>query len=582
MLALLFFLQVQAIRIPLIRRDNGRTIQSIEAELNRFGQKYDLLEKRANVGITGVVQDAAVDVDFMYLATISVGTPAQSVQVQIDTGSSDLWVPSSKCSQCSAKTMAGPLYDNTKSSTALTGSDFGITYGSGSVMCQKTTDIVSIAGVSVQQSFGSCYQEYQVLYPASGGILGLGFSQNSKSGGKSYIDQAWSDGLIDSPVFALSLSDAADTNELTIGDYDSTASGVLNWMPGLSTKHFAISLDAIQVNGNTITTINGQSMIAIIDTGSSLITGPPAAVKQLYSQIAGSIYSGSSTTGTYAFPCNTQAVVSMVFGGIAYSMPASALIAGYADDKSMCIGAIAAGVIGIESSDTVAWLVGDAFLKTVYSVFDMGQNRIAFGKKTGRTAVKGSFTTVDVADVTATAAGPFAGLAGSPAATVTQQAFHVVAGNVVPSVVPAVPQANGLIAATVKLAVQPSSSVLPSTLLTSKSATSSGSITFPISTTSIALPSTTTRTSVSSMPSAPSVSTSAVTVPLTSALYVPASQPSTRIASSLTSASSSASASASASASVLALAATASSGSTNHAPILLFLITFALQIFLAL
>lgn len=39
----------------------------------------------------------------LYYANLSVGTPPQSLSVQIDTGSSDLWVPSSQAAFCSSR-----------------------------------------------------------------------------------------------------------------------------------------------------------------------------------------------------------------------------------------------------------------------------------------------------------------------------------------------------------------------------------------------------------------------------------------------------------------------------------------------
>lgn len=53
------------------------------------------------------------EVDMLYYAGFLIGTPGQSLTFDIDTGSSDLWVPSPLCSACTDKNS----YDGTQSST---------------------------------------------------------------------------------------------------------------------------------------------------------------------------------------------------------------------------------------------------------------------------------------------------------------------------------------------------------------------------------------------------------------------------------------------------------------------------------
>ncbi|KAG6822690.1 hypothetical protein H0H93_005073, partial [Arthromyces matolae] len=89
------------------------------------------------------------DSDESYFASINIGTPAQTFNVILDTGSSDLWVADTSCATCSSST---PRYDSTKSSSFVTANqNTQIKYGSGDVAGVVGTETVSMGPFTVAQ-----------------------------------------------------------------------------------------------------------------------------------------------------------------------------------------------------------------------------------------------------------------------------------------------------------------------------------------------------------------------------------------------------------------------------------------------
>jgi saccharopepsin len=70
--------------------------------------------------------------------------------VVLDTGSSNLWVPSSKCTSIACFLHA--KYDATSSSTyKANGSEFAIRYGSGSLEGYVSHDTMTIGGLTIKE-----------------------------------------------------------------------------------------------------------------------------------------------------------------------------------------------------------------------------------------------------------------------------------------------------------------------------------------------------------------------------------------------------------------------------------------------
>ncbi|KAH8916295.1 hypothetical protein BT69DRAFT_793667, partial [Atractiella rhizophila] len=74
------------------------------------------------------------------------------------------------------------------------------------------------------------------------------------------------------------------------------------------------------------------------------------------------------------FPCNSAPTVSFSFSGKAWAMSADTFSLGQVSSgSSSCVGSIVGEDLGLN-----AWIVGDSFLRNVYSVYDYTNERVGF------------------------------------------------------------------------------------------------------------------------------------------------------------------------------------------------------------
>jgi hypothetical protein len=159
---------------------------------------------------TGSVAANPAEYDTEYLSPVQIGTPAQTLNLDFDTGSADLWVFSSETprSQINGQTVYSPA----KSSTAkkLSGYSWSIQYGDGSSSSGDVySDVVTVGGLSVSGQAVECAQTVSSSFTSDSdldGLLGLSFSTLntvSPTSQKTFFDTAKSS--LTSPVFTADL-----------------------------------------------------------------------------------------------------------------------------------------------------------------------------------------------------------------------------------------------------------------------------------------------------------------------------------------------------------------------------------------
>jgi saccharopepsin len=156
---------------------------------------------------------------------ITIGTPPQSFKVVLDTGSSNLWVPSSSCNSIACYLHS--KYDSSSSSTyKKNGSDCAIQYGSGSLEGFVSRDVVTIGDLKIKnQDFAEATSEPGLAFAFGkfDGILGLGFDTISVNKIVPPFYNMLQQKSLDEPVFAFYLGDSnkdGDNSEATFGGID--------------------------------------------------------------------------------------------------------------------------------------------------------------------------------------------------------------------------------------------------------------------------------------------------------------------------------------------------------------------------
>nr|XP_029061481.1 LOW QUALITY PROTEIN: pregnancy-associated glycoprotein 2-like [Monodon monoceros] len=308
--------------------------------------------------------------DLAYVGNISIGTPPQQFKVVFDTGSADLWVPSTYCDSvpCYTHNVFNPHVSTT---FRLSGMPVDLTYGSGRMVGFLGYDTVRIGKlIDMGQPFGLSKSQYGMEHAPFDGILGLGYPSLATQGTTPIFDTLKRRSLIPQPVFAFYLSSQKENGSmLMLGGVDhSYHKGKLQWIPVSQPHYWQITMNRITVNGVVFGCFRGCQ--AIVDTGTSFLVGPSRVVTALRRLIGARLVDNE-----YAVSCSYVArLPTIVFSinGNNYPLPPQAYIR--KNLRGQCFSNFGGGTENMSHSET--WILGDVFLRLYFSVYDRGNNRV--------------------------------------------------------------------------------------------------------------------------------------------------------------------------------------------------------------
>ncbi|GAA5885294.1 hypothetical protein JCM16303_005992 [Sporobolomyces ruberrimus] len=345
---------------------------------------YQQLEKRASdysdLGFDGQALLTCLSLDAtvaVYTGPISIGTPPETFQVYFDTGSSDLSVASTSCTDpsCGSKKQ----YDTTRSTTAKS-TTFRVqsSWGSGTsgngLLVRDTVTIgrstVNTQDVVAQTSIGT-----YVSTRASDGVVGLGFRDLSAARSYAFPFTLFQQG--GSQYFSMLLSRTPGKSKISFNGYDRKyLANSPTWYPVSKDKDqqfrtfWQIGFSTPYVNNRPAW--KGFSNFAF-DSGSSLIIAPPDAAVEFWAAVP---QSRKENDSYWSYSCARPPRVAIAFArqlGKKFTINSLDFNLGpLSTDNTRCIGAVVGQNLGLDDT----WILGEAFFRSFYMIFDVSQNRI--------------------------------------------------------------------------------------------------------------------------------------------------------------------------------------------------------------
>ncbi|CAG8759986.1 10275_t:CDS:2, partial [Acaulospora colombiana] len=189
--------------------------------------------------------------------------------------------------------------------------------------------------------------------------------------------------------------DIAPGGQFTLGGRNTSLfTGDVTFVELLQQDYWTVPLTSIMIpsstggNGQTLTP-TAQEATAIIDSGSTIITGPTDMVEAFYAAIPNAVKGETvdrSLEGNWVIPCDTNINPQFTFGSATVTLPASVLKEApinftshstshstTTSSQQICLGAlVSSSTLAGDSSQGPAWIFGDSLLKGTYTVFRYG------------------------------------------------------------------------------------------------------------------------------------------------------------------------------------------------------------------
>ncbi|CAE6429822.1 unnamed protein product [Rhizoctonia solani] len=267
-----------------------RNVRTSISELHEVNQDPD-------DGMT-VVPSQDIQNDTEYACPVTIGTPGETLTLDFDTGSADLWVWSSQARVSKADMKGRGIYNPSKSRTSkkLRGHTWEVRYGDGSSVSGVVyLDTIVIGDITVENQAVEVARELSDDFLQAGcdGLVGLGFprlNQVQPNQQKTPMENMIEQGVIKDPIFTVKLDKRDSRGFYTFGFIDETVHCSKFYWQKINKENGWWEVPSAYIKIGDEIYDRGSDNTAIIDTGTTLVLLDDETVEKLYSKVEGATY----------------------------------------------------------------------------------------------------------------------------------------------------------------------------------------------------------------------------------------------------------------------------------------------------
>ncbi|XP_001988893.2 lysosomal aspartic protease isoform X1 [Drosophila grimshawi] len=386
--------------VQLVRNSNREdSLKTLQFETTALQSKFRLRVSRTKANVTAQSEPQlplgnAYNTE--YYGEIQIGS-SQKFKVLFDTASSNLWVPSIQCPPDNC-TRLHRYNSSLSSSHVANGKPFQIQYATRNnqptiLKGFLSADNVTLAGLSIKrQTFAEITSLPPGIFSRANfdGIFGLGLKEIAIDGIVPPIYNLFQQGLISQPTFSIYLNrtntGVVDSNggKLILGPSDQTLySGCMTYVPLSKIGYWQLTVGSI-VMGNDKELCSKCE--AIVDSGTSLIVAPRAALKSINTILG--LTENDKRDGVYTVACSrisSLPKITLNIGRRDFVLSPADYVIQY---KNVCVsGFTSLEGLGKELTDEQGteydnlWVLGLVFMGPYYIEFDIEYKRIGLASK---------------------------------------------------------------------------------------------------------------------------------------------------------------------------------------------------------